>query len=931
MKRLVQAFLLLLFPCTATFATHIRAGEITVRRIFNGPHTYEITVIAYTDTGSPVQFGEGNINLGDGSVFVLKNLAPKETIPLGNDVAFNRFVFTHTYDAAGGYTISYQEGNRNAGVLNMVGSVNTPFYIETSLVIDPAYKLNSSPVLLVPPVDRAVVGARFVHNPGAFDQDGDSLAYKMWYPKQNRFDSVFNYQNPNHKIFYEGRDYFAANQDQDSIPSFTLNPISGDLVWDAPGMAGEYNVAFIVEEWRLFFGEWKLLGKVTRDMQIIVEESDNKPPDLILPEDICVEAGTFIQDQVTGIDPEGMRVLMEAFGGPFEFSSGNASFSPAPPVYQQSPGTLNFTWQTACSHVRKRPYEIRFKVTDEPADGGAKLVDFDTWNITVVAPAPTGLAASSEPNGVVRLSWDEYTCSNAELLQIWRRVESYDFTPANCEVGMPAYAGYELIDVVDAGARGYADNNLGAGLNPGASYCYRLVASFHEPEGGLSYVSAEACAIIRADAPVITHVDVDATSAENGRVNVSWTSPFDIDKVDFPPPYTYEVLRAKGLSGDNEIVSLGTTQDTTWVDQRLNTADFPYNYLVRHVADNGQLIGASSAASTVRLELKSDSTSIDVNWRFDVPWSNNSKEFPKHFIYRNNVDVVDPDGFYLISSIDVPGQNFHFADTLGLVPKTEYCYYVTTQGSYGNPAIAAPLLNRSQIICGYLDDKVPPCPPVSLALDDAFSCEAQTQFTDCVASDFSNRILWEKEAVFECEDEAVSYNVYFSALGEEGTYNLIAQVNTTGFTHENLKSFKGCYRVAAVDNSGNESEWTDPVCNDNCPYFELPNVFTPNNDGKNDLFIPYYNDGAIAGFDVTRCMRFVKSVDFKVYDRSGKMVYYTNSSGVEGSIFINWAGQTEAGIDLPSGVYYYVADVEFDVLDQQQGREELKGWVQLVR
>ncbi|HEU5290812.1 MAG TPA: hypothetical protein VFU05_09235, partial [Cyclobacteriaceae bacterium] len=53
-------------------------------------------------------------------------------------------------------------------------------------------------------------------------------------------------------------------------PTFSIDPIDGTLTWDAPGNAGEYNVAFIVKEWRKINGQWIEIGFVRRDMQIIV-------------------------------------------------------------------------------------------------------------------------------------------------------------------------------------------------------------------------------------------------------------------------------------------------------------------------------------------------------------------------------------------------------------------------------------------------------------------------------------------------------------------------------------------------------------------------------------------------------------------------------------------------------------------------------------
>lgn len=936
MRRLLAITFLSFFVQAELGATHIRAGEIITRRISLTNPTFEIKVIGYTDTGSPVEFGGGIIEFGDGTQKSLMEADSMVTINLGDEVAYNEFIFVYTYPAAGDYVIRYTERNRNEGVLNMTNSINTPFYIETKISIDLIYGLNRSPVLLVPPIDHGAVGVPFIHNPGAFDPDGDSIAFSLRVPRQSREAEVFAYKAPNDPVFYQGGQ--SCSPDVNQQPVFSLDSLTGDLLWDAPGMMGEYNVAFVIEEYRKIEGQWKQLGYVTRDMQIIIEECNNEPPEVMVPEDICVEAGTLIAEQILGIDPEGLPVKLEAFGGPFELGS-PAEFSPFPAVYQNAPGTLDFSWQTNCSHVRERPYEVQFKVTDTNPDGpDPRLADIKTWNITVVAPAPTGVAATVQPGKVIDLGWDAYSCAAAESLQIWRRIDSYDFAPENCEVGMPAYAGYELMDVVDGEAQSYSDDNLGNGLAPGANYCYRLVATFPQPGGGVSYASAEVCTIILADAPVITNVDVEQTGETDGEILVKWQSPFEIDKPNFPTPYTYEIFRAEGFRGEENIISLGATQDTLFSDSGLNTRDVVYNYRVHLLEEDGSLIDTSAVASAVRLDLKPLLQSIELRWDAAVPWSVNTREYPVHYVYRNRVGE-NQDNFSLIGEANVNSGGLYFLDDgsfngVPLNENLEYCYYITTQGSYGNPAIAVPLLNRSQLACAQPNDRTPPCAPVNLVIDDAFNCEshlANLTANSCNFNTFSNGFSWEGFVEEGCEDDVRSFNIYFSESGEEGTFNLIDNVPDEAYLHSGLNSFKGCYKVAAVDRSGNESELTEAICNDNCPYFELPNVFTPNGDGRNDVFRPFYTDGSIAGFDPAKCMRFVKEVTFRVFDRSGNTIYSMNSNGIESSILIDWNGRAGNGAALPAGVYYYTADVVFDVLDPKQANRQFKGWVNLMR
>jgi hypothetical protein len=294
-------------------------------------------------------------------------------------------------------------------------------------------------------VDKGCTGKRFVHNPGAWDPDGDSLAYHFTIPKQDRDKPVTNYEFPDDYDLNSGVNKDPIRQDGGTPPILTLDSLTGDLVWDAPGNIGEYNIAFVIEEWRYIDGRWVQLGAVTRDMQILVEDCDNDPPILSIPIDTCVEAGSLLAAQVSAEDPDGDDIVLQAFGGVFEQPSSPASFTPDPPTTQPSPALGEFSWQTDCSHIRSRPYQIEFKATDDP-ESGPPLSDIKTWNVFVVGPAPTGLEAEATKERSVNLVWDEYLCAaQADRIQIWRRVESYAFTPDNCQTGIPADGEYELV------------------------------------------------------------------------------------------------------------------------------------------------------------------------------------------------------------------------------------------------------------------------------------------------------------------------------------------------------------------------------------------------------------------------------------------------------------------------------------------------------
>lgn len=912
-------------------ATHIRAGEITATLISCQNLTYKFTLTGYTDLTSDVKFGGGEMNYGDGVTVTFEAGKPDYFQDLGDQRAINVFYSEHTFPGPGIYKISYREFNRNPDIVNMDNSVNTPFYVETVIFIDPFLGCNNTPVLLNPPIDDACIGVTFLHNAGAVDADGDSLSYEFTTPRQDVNIDVVNYSFPDENDIAL---YDAKTEDKKFPATFTLDQLTGDLVWDAPGGEGEYNAAFRVWEWRKIEGVWYPLGYVTRDMQIIVTDCNNEPPEIEPPPDTCIVAGDILREEIIATDPDNDPIILSSFGSVYEFNSNPASYSPYPEVAQPSPASLNFSWQTDCSHVREREYQVRFKAVDQPdiSQGeGPKLADFATWFIRVVGPPPEGLIADQGKGSKVNLSWDAYNCQNATEMQVWRRVDSFEFEPDHCELGMPDYAGYELISTLDIGQTSYMDANLEYGV----TYCYRLVAVFQEPAGGESIVSEESCVMTEEYegdfGSLITNVSVTETELANGMISITWTSPFDIDQSKYPPPYTYEIYRGDDFSSAQmELISGGKITDTTYTNTGLNTLSNPYNYQIVVYDNDNDAIDTTSSASSVRLYASPIPAALELSWDADVPWSNISQEHPTHLLYRDNMDSTDLDKFVLLKEVNVSESGFLYLDE-GLIESQEYCYFVTTKGTYGNEKITEPLLNDSQIACAQPNDTISPCTPtefliVNLNLDSV--CTNFLNEKPCDFNSYYNELNWETNSDPQCDEDVRSYNIYFSESGDEGTFELIDNVVNTSYLHDDLSSYKGCYKVSSVDRSGNESELSEAICNDNCPYYELPNVFTPNEDGINEKFQPFHI------FDETenrfKCPRFVKSVNFYVYDRNGKEVY-NNLNETERSILINWDGKNNQGKELPSAVYFYLAEVTFDVLEKDLQKAEFRGWVQILK
>ena len=948
---LLSLFLgVVLFPSVSQ-ATHVRAGEITTKRISKTSLTYLVTFTAYYDEkqGGPAADLADNTTFcfGDGTTADVKRI-PRVYIN-GRTSSINTYTIVHTYPGPGAYTISTTVQNRNKGTVNLPPSATSDqiaFFVSTTILINSALLTNSTPVLLNAPLDSGRVGQRFCHNPAAFDIDGDSLAFRLSVPKTST--------TPNGCVgrdipMYQDPTRFSTTSENGGAPTFSIDAKTGELCWDAPGQPGQYNFAFIVEEWR----NGVLIGEITRDMQIVVVDSKNRRP-LIEPiPDLCVEAGTLIQQPVSATDPDNQPVTITGFGGVFNLGADRKPLPPGEliqPTYAQlingdvplaPPASATFRWQTACAHIRMAPYDATFKVTDVPPKPTTPLVSFQTFRIRVVGPTVKNLTArpTAGPNGrAVLLSWDAYTCQNPGTTLIILRKEGCQDTPIDkCATGIPT--GYTKIAEVPASATTFTDTTT---LRRGTSYAYRLVAQFADVNGGFnggqSAASKQACLELPLLTPVITQVTVDSTRTTTGQITLRWTRPIGLKPGDLGAPYQYRLLRATDLNGTNftPLTTINTNlspqaPDTVFVDKgtsssALNTQASAYRYRLEFYytnPTNGLLtrFDVSEAASSVRLTTSPQNRRVVLAWQALVPWSNDNQT---HDVFRSR---SGPNGvFNKIAEVKVNTPPYAFTDTgndtfaqdgntsLPLSADSSYCYRVLTRGVYADAQLArlGVLLNYSQIQCATPTDTTRPCPP-SLRVD-SLNCASLSPESLCSQTSFTNPLSWQPGRGPTCDPNIASYRIHYARYKGDSLGMLTSvAAPTLSFAHSSLSSVAGCYYVTAVSQRGLESGPSNVVCVDACPYFALPNVFTPNGDGKNDLFVPL------------KCPRFVEGVDFVVYNRWGAKVY--ESSGTS----LSWDGRSSDGVELPSGLYYYQAVVRFGVLDKNAPPQILKGWVQIFR
>ena len=138
----------------------------------------------------------------------------------------------------------------------------------------------------------------------------------------------------------------------------------------------------------------------------------------------------------------------------------------------------------------------------------------------------------------------------------------------------------------------------------------------------------------------------------------------------------------------------------------------------------------------------------------------------------------------------------------------------------------------------------------------------------------------------------IPLNVTFSngSTGSGLTYSWDLGDNTTSTDQEPTHSYATIGTFTATlyvtDINGCTDETSADITTNGISVFVVPNVFTPNGDGKNDeLKIIYEN---------------IESFNGIIANRWGEILYEWKS------IDTGWNGRTKSGVDVPDGTYYYI-------------------------
>jgi gliding motility-associated-like protein len=460
-----------------------------------------------------------------------------------------------------------------------------------------------------------------------------------------------------------------------------------------------------------------------------------------------------------------------------------------------------------------------------------------------------------------------------------------------CKTGITDTSKFKLIGTVQASSTRFTDNNNGDGLVVGQNYSYIVVAEYED--GLQSFGSAQVCAQLKRDVPVITNVDVLSTG-DSGGVDIKWLRPLtggdNLDLTIFKGPYRF-VLKHRANVSDN-YTPVYTTSKTTFTDLEeafthtlINTIKTAHEYVIDFYSDT-TLVGSSQKASSEFLVASPNDRKIDLKWSAKTPWDNYN-----YVIYRQDPATTT---FVTIGSTSLST----YSDNKNVENGKTYCYYIVSEGAYSDPSLPKPLINRSQRACATAVDLTPPVTPTVSINADCPNNAVEVSWTD----------------ILKQSDDVDVYELYYKPSVTD-TYERVAVVKSNQqllFRNDNSNSFAGCYAVKAIDINKNIGALSPDFCIDNCPEFELPNVFTPNGDGVNDFF------KAVK-------VRQIKEIDLSVTDRWGNLVYHTTNP------YFQWDGISQMNKQpLSEGTFFFVCNV-FEPRLQGVITRTLHGYVELVR
>lgn len=241
---LILPLLLMVATPKRSAATHVLGAEIRYVHVVG--YTYTIETHLYSSIDTPADRPEIVLVYNNSVIDTVPRLEIVDIVVpdvCWGGIRLSKYVIEHTFPGPGTYTIDFEDQNRDGGIFNIPNSIAQAICVRTVLLIDDALGPNSSIHYQAPMVNLQIAGSQLIHDPSAFELDGDSISFEFETPNGLGCSDIAGYQFPS---------------------QMSIDPGSGIWSWQLPQLQGPVCISIHGTEWR----NNTIIGEVSRDMVV---------------------------------------------------------------------------------------------------------------------------------------------------------------------------------------------------------------------------------------------------------------------------------------------------------------------------------------------------------------------------------------------------------------------------------------------------------------------------------------------------------------------------------------------------------------------------------------------------------------------------------------------------------------------------------------
>ncbi|KAA3438799.1 T9SS type B sorting domain-containing protein [Rufibacter hautae] len=490
------------------------------------------------------------------------------------------------------------------------------------------------------------------------------------------------------------------------------------------------------------------------------------------------------------------------------------------------------------SFTNDKPFKYyKLDITANNGSGDAvQISEWQIWGIPQNAPAvPGDVRISNATESTLTLNWND-VATNETGYEIWRSTDG---------------VAYSRLNSVEAGATSYTDTNLGVL----ATYQYRVKAM--GASGNSIFSSTVSGTTLYDERLPLPAENLLATTLSETQVKLDWTDRAENET-------GFQIERSTNGTSFLPVQTLAANV-TTFTDEGLRLAT-RYYYRVRPINDYSQSSGISAPYTTVAETITQGS---------------NQAPTIAAIADQNSCNVVDAYTIPLEGLTSEPGQQLSLSVS-------------SNRSALFSDLSVSTVENGKATLTYKLVEGQPGEATVTVTVKDDGG--TLNNGTDTFSTTFKITSYELNMSVAADRNGKVprGETIQLTATGEEGyTYTWADGPGIISGQNSNkllIKPTQGyVYKVTASTAEGCTKETEFTVLVEGGVALQANNILTPNNDGKNDVWV-IWNINTYPGSKL------------KVFDTAGRVVYEKENYAND------WSG-TYQGSPLAQGVYYYVIDL----------------------